>query len=81
MTVISFPNGEKTETPAGDDKSGIETCLELATQRDLTEILVIGRRSDGDVWFSTNNGDGASMLFLLEMTKAIIIRECLNGEA
>lgn len=81
MTILKFPGAEIPETTEEGDKASIDKCLELATQRDLTEILVIGRRSDGDVWFSTNNGDGASMLFLLEMTKAIIIRECLNGEA
>lgn len=80
MAVIQFPNGEKA--PDGipeDDKPGIEKCLELAAQRDLEEIFIIGRKGNGDVWFSTNNGDLGDMLFLIETAKHILIRESLDG--
>lgn len=83
MAVIHFPNGDKAapsgDTIAKDDKSSIQSCLDLATQRDLEEIFIIGRKKDGDVWFSTNNGDVGDMLFLLETAKAILIKECLGG--
>jgi hypothetical protein len=85
MTVITFPNGDKApgdipgDNIAKDEDNGIEKCLELATQRDLEEVFIIGRKKDGDVWFSTNDGDVGNMLFLLETAKAILIKECLGG--
>jgi hypothetical protein len=83
LTIVQFPGGEKTETPsdtiAEDDKASIDKCLELATQRDLAEVFIIGRKNDGDVWFSTNEGDIGNMLFLLETAKAILIKEALGG--
>jgi hypothetical protein len=79
MTIVQFPGGEKApDAPAEDDKPGIEKCLELATQRDLGEIFIIGRKRDGDVWFSTSTGDAGDMLFMLETAKAILIKECLG---
>jgi hypothetical protein len=83
LAVIHFPNGDKaapsSDTIAEDDKASIDKCLELATQRDLAEVFIIGRKNDGDVWFSTNEGDIGNMLFLLETAKAILIREALGG--
>jgi len=78
--VISFPG---TEAPgdniAEDSDSGLNKCLELATQRDLEEIFIIGRKRDGDIWFSSNEGDVGNLLFLIETAKAIILKESLGG--
>jgi hypothetical protein len=80
MTILRFPGAEIPETdPSDGDKASIEKCLELATQRDLAEVFIIGRKNDGDVWFSTNEGDIGNMLFLLETAKAILIKEALGG--
>lgn len=85
MTIVQFPGGEKTEKPsdtiAQDDKTSIDSCLKLATERDLEDVFIIGRKKSGDVWFSTNNGNAGDMLFMLETAKMIILRECLDGEA
>jgi hypothetical protein len=80
MTVINFPGAEyQKPIPQKGDKASINKCLELATQRDLAEVFIIGRKNDGDVWFSTNEGDIGNMLFLLETAKAILIKEALGG--
>jgi hypothetical protein len=80
MTVINFPGAEIPEAdPVEGDKASIDKCLELATKRDLTEVFIIGRKTNGDVWFSTNNGDVGDMLFMLETAKAILIKEALGG--
>jgi hypothetical protein len=80
MTILKFPGAEIPETdPAEGDKASIDKCLKLATERDLEDVFIIGRKHDGDVWFSTNNGNVGDMLFLLETAKAILIKECLGG--
>jgi hypothetical protein len=80
MTILHFPGAEIPDPDtAPDGKSSIQSCLDLATQRDLAEVFIIGRKNDGDVWFSTNEGDIGNMLFLLETAKAIILKEALGG--
>jgi hypothetical protein len=80
--VISFPGTEAPGDITGDNEdpdSGLHKCLELAGQRDLEDIFIVGRKKDGDIWFSSNEGDVGNILFLLETAKAIILKESLGG--
>jgi hypothetical protein len=81
--VISFPGMDKAPgdniAEDEDPDAGLHKCLELAGQRDLEEIFIIGRKRDGDIWFSSNDGDIGNLLFLLETAKAIILKESLGG--
>lgn len=80
MTILRFPGADIPESdPAEGETANIQACLDLAAKRDLEEVFIIGRKADGDVWFSTNNGDIGNMLFLLETAKAILIKEALGG--
>ena len=77
--VIDFPGCNTGSIEVEPDAESVKKCLDLATERDLIEVLVIGRKDDGDMWFSTNNGNAGDMLFLLEACKAIVMQECFKS--
>lgn len=77
--VVNFPGCETPEETESGNGDTIQACLDLAAQRDLAEVFIIGRKNDGDIWFSSNEGDVGNILFLLETAKMIILRESLGG--
>lgn len=47
----------------------VETVLQGALAHGLTEVVVIGFDSDGELYTAASMADGGAMLWLLELTK------------
>jgi hypothetical protein len=60
--VINLPCITYLDLPA-------ERILEMAEQKGLAEVVVIGFDKDGEYYFASSKSDGANVLWLLELTK------------
>lgn len=47
--------------------------LEAATRADLENVIILGWKKDGSMFFSSSMGDGPECLWLIEKTKAALL--------
>jgi hypothetical protein len=60
--VVPFPGVTSLDTPP-------ERVLEVAAERELDEIVIIGCRKDGGFYFASSFADGGDVIWLLERAK------------
>jgi hypothetical protein len=78
--VIDFPGGTNTGSiEVETDGMPVKTCLDLAAERSLDEVFIIGRQTDGALWLSTNNSSVGNMLFLMELAKTVLMEKCFEN--
>ena len=68
MTVVDLPCLTRLKTPP-------TKVLATAAGAKLSEVIVIGRDQDGDLYFNSSSADGGDVLWLMEIAK----RELMAG--
>jgi hypothetical protein len=64
--VVDFPGITKLRTP-------INTILATAAGAKLQDIVIVGWREDGDMYFASSDPDGAQVLWLLRQAEHELI--------
>lgn len=52
----------------------VERVLNAAITADLQEVMLIGRRKDGEFYFAASFGDGGTVLWLMERAKIELMK-------
>lgn len=64
--IIDFPGETYLDIPP-------EKVISNALEQDLEEVMIIGRRKDGSMFFSSSTGDLYRMLWAVETVKLEIL--------
>lgn len=50
-----------------------DVMLELAKNAKLEDVVILGYRDDGEIFFSSNKASGPEVLWLIEKAKAMLL--------
>lgn len=77
--IISFPgvNTDELNIEVGNDLD-IDSVLSGLDKESLTELIVIGRNADDDVYFATTSANPEKIMWDLERAKFILLNAYLT---
>lgn len=69
--IVRFHGESRLDLP-------VATVLDQAAERELDGAVIIGRTSEGNLYFHSSIADGADVLWLMELAKKALLGDVLD---
>lgn len=71
--VLKFPGVETIDYDLLGEDAPVDNVIDAAKEQDLTDVIVLGHKSDGELYFATTSADAKEILYDLEKAKFVLM--------